>query len=182
MNSTEIFYTIGTYSSDDQETNTEYNPPYKLQVGVDCEGSLVFRIIDKDQKLQSSERISCIDHSTLLKAFTYLCSQEAEAEVTLETYDHFGYILSKGVEDKTPDKKNYFPMSSNEEGFWFSVKYLEDRYFLANMEEFISDSCDYKQEIVSDSRFYTSKKDLMSALTFLLSTPQNQSGRRYRRS
>ena len=169
MNATEVFYTIGTYSSADEETNTEYNLPYKLQVGVDCESSLIFRIIDKDQKLQSSERISCIDHSTLLKAFTYLCSQEAEAEVTLQTYDGFGYILSKGVEDKTADRKNYSPMSSGEEGFCLSVKYFEE-------EESISGSRDYKQKIVSDSRFYTSKKDLMNALTFLLSTPQNQDG------
>lgn len=168
MNATGIFYTIGTYSSADEETNTEYNLPYKLQVGVDCVSSLVFRIIDKDQKLQSIERISCIDHSTLLNAFTYLCSQEAEAEVTLQTYDGFGYILSKGVEDKTPDKKNYSPMSSGEEGFWFSVKYFE--------EEPISGPRDYKQKIVSDYHFYTSKKDLMNTLTFLLSTPQNQGG------
>lgn len=165
MDLIEIFYTIGTYSSDDKETNTEYNPPYKLQVGVDGEGSLVFRIINKDQKVQSSEHISCIDHSILLKAFTYLCSQEADAEVTLQTYDYFGYILSKGVKDKTPDEKNYFPMSSGEEGFWFSFKYFEDRYPLA--EGIV---------IGSDFRFYTSKKDLMNALTFLLSTPQNQSG------
>lgn len=165
MGATEIFYTIGLYSSANEETNTEYNLPYKLQVGVDCESSLVFRIIDRDQKLESSERISCIEHSILLKVFTYLCNQEGTAEVTLQTYDGFGYILSKRVEDKTPDKKNYSPMSSGEEGFWFSVKYFE--------EEPISGPWDYKQKIVSDSRFYTSKKDLMSALTFLLNTPQN---------
>ena len=168
MNATEVFYTIGTYSSADEETNTENNLPYKLQVSIDWENCLAFRIVDKDQKLQSSERISCIDHSTLLNAFTYLCSQEAEAEVTLQSYDHFGYILSKGIEDKTPNKKNYSPMSSGEEGFWFSVKYFE--------EEPISGPWDYRQKIVSDSRFYTSKKDLMNALTFLLSTPQNQCG------